>query len=101
MSSAPAGTTKKKGPDIHVLRCLNPDCGEMLPFEVDSALVLHMDLAWMAREVDGVRFFPCRRCGGRNVVEEHRDAKGALRHRVTRFEPDPSRSAASVPRHPR
>jgi len=33
-----------------------------------------------------VRYFPCPACGGRNVVEEVRDAKGVLRHAVTRYE---------------
>jgi hypothetical protein len=83
-TAAPA--VKKKGSDIQVLRCVNPDCRGMLAFEVEPDNVLHVDLAWMARQDGGARYFPCPHCGGRNIVEECRDAKGALRHRVARFE---------------
>lgn len=77
----------KKGVDINVLHCLNPECGGLLAYEVDSNNVLYLDLAWMAKS-DGVsRYFPCPRCGGRNIVEPFTDAKGKLTHRVTRFAP--------------
>jgi len=78
---------KKKSPDVQVLRCLNPECREMLAYEVDSNNVLYVDLAWMARQAGNTRFFPCPKCHGRNIVEEFRDPKGALKHKVTRFEP--------------
>lgn len=77
---------KKKGPDIHVLRCLNPSCRGMLGYEVDSNNFLHVDLAWTARSDGPVRYFPCPHCGGRNVVEPFTDDKGKSRQRVTRFE---------------
>ena len=76
---------KKKKLDIQVLRCLGPGCGTMMAYEVNSANVLHVDLAWTARADGDVRFFPCPKCRGRNVVEEIRDDKGAVRHQVTRF----------------
>ena len=80
---------KKKGLDIQVLRCLNPECGTMLAYEVNSENVLLSDLAWTARQDGANRYFPCPECHGRNIVEEIRDAKGAMRHQVTRFEPAP------------
>jgi len=85
--SSPASAPKKKGPDINVLRCLNPDCRGMLAYEVNSNNVLYVDLAWTARDHGNTRYFPCPKCQGRNVVEEIRDDAGTLRHRVTRFEP--------------
>jgi hypothetical protein len=78
---------KKKAADLEVLRCLNPECRWMLAYEVTAEGLLNPDLHWMARQDGATRYFPCPNCGGRNVVEELRDAKGALRHRVTRFTP--------------
>jgi ssDNA-binding Zn-finger/Zn-ribbon topoisomerase 1 len=79
-----AAPPKKKAPDIEVLRCLN--CHWMLAYEVNAERILNPDLHWMARQDGATRYFPCPNCHGRNVVEEVRDAKGALRHAVTRFE---------------
>ena len=73
-----------KAVDIRVLRCLNPQCGGLLAYEVDSNNVLYIDLAWTAARDGDTRYFPCPKCGGRNIVEEMRTEKG-LRHRVTRF----------------
>ena len=78
---------KKKAAEVDVLRCLNPACRGMLAFEVTPENILNPDLHWMARQDGVTRYFPCPTCRGRNVVEEVRDAKGALRHAVTRFEP--------------
>lgn len=78
---------KKQKIDIQVLRCLGPSCGTMMAYEVNSANVLHVDLAWTARVDGDTRFFPCPKCRGRNVVQEIRDDKGKARHQVTRFEP--------------
>ena len=86
MSPADA-VLKKKGADINVLRCLDPACGGMLAYEVSSDNVLYVDLAWTARRDGDKRYFPCPKCGGRNIVEEFLDAKGVQKHRVTRFEP--------------
>ncbi len=74
---------------VDVLRCLNPRCGGLLAYEVTEGNVLYVDLAWTAR-VDGeVRYFPCPKCGGRNIVEPFAEESGRTRHRVTRFEPAP------------
>lgn len=81
MSAAPP---KKKALDIEVLRCLN--CQWMLAYEVTSERILNPDLHWMARQDGATRYFPCPNCAARNIVEDVRDAKGALRHAVTRFE---------------
>lgn len=80
----PAG---KKAADISVLHCLNPDCRGLLAYEVDTDNVLHVDLAWTAHAAGDTRYFPCPKCGGKNIVEEFRDAKGQPKHRVTRWQP--------------
>jgi hypothetical protein len=86
MSPEAAPAKKKKTTDIDVLRCLNPACRGMLAFEVMAENVLNPDLHWMARQDGTTHYFPCPKCHGRNVVEEVRDAKGTVRHAVTRFE---------------
>lgn len=86
-TSGPASPPKKKVADIQVLRCLDPACRGMLAYEVDADNVLSVDLAWTARRDGDTRYFPCPKCGGRNIVEPARDAKGRDVHRVTRFEP--------------
>jgi hypothetical protein len=83
-SSAPK-PAKKPAVDINVLKCLNPDCRALLPFEVDSDNMLYVDLAWMARAEGDTRYFRCPKCGGRNIVEPFHDTKGKQGHRVTRF----------------
>jgi len=76
----------KKAADISVLHCLNPACRALLAYEVDSQNVLYVDLAWTAQRADGYRYFPCPKCGGKNIIEEFRSEKGAVKHRVARFE---------------
>ena len=87
MSSEAAPVKKKKASDVDVLHCRNPECRGMLAFEVTPEGFLNPDLHWMARESGTTRYFPCPTCQGRNIVDEVRDAKGVLRHAVTRFEP--------------
>lgn len=89
MSGSGAAAPKKKGVDIQVLRCLSAECRAMLAYEVTADNVLYIDLAWTAARDGDVRYFPCPRCHGRNVVEPFQDAKGAAKHRVARFEPAP------------
>ncbi|MFQ5667764.1 MAG: nitrate reductase associated protein [Candidatus Binatia bacterium] len=81
----------KKATDIRVLHCLNPDCGGLLAYEVDSNDVLSLDLAWTAKREGGVMFFPCPKCQGKNIVEAVRDEKRGWRHKVTRWEPGQAR----------
>jgi hypothetical protein len=85
MSSEAAPAKKKRAAEVDVLRCLDPHCRAMLPFEVTPENILTPDLHWMARRDGATHYFPCPKCHGRNIVEEVRDAKGALRHAVTRF----------------
>ena len=73
-----------KAADIHVLHCLNPQCDGLLAYEVDANNVLYVDLAWTATSDGDTPYFPCPKCGGKNLVEEIRTEKG-VRHRVTRF----------------
>lgn len=89
MGTESAPVKKKKAIDVDVLRCLNPDCRGLLAFEVTPENILNPDLHWMARQDGSTHYFPCPKCRGRNVVEEVRDAKGALRHAVTRFMAEP------------
>ena len=85
MDAKTAKPAAKKAVDINVLKCLNPDCRGLLGYEVDSNNVLYVDLAWTAHADGGVRYFPCPKCGGRNIVEPFTDAKGKAAHRVTQF----------------
>ena len=82
-----AKSAGKKGPDISVLHCLNSACNGLLAYEVDSQNVLYVDLAWTATSDGRKRYFPCPKCGGKNIVEEIRSDTGQLKHRVTRWEP--------------
>ena len=77
----------KKSADISVLRCLQPGCGGLLAYEVDSSNVLHVDLAWTAKLDGSLRYFPCPKCGGKNVLEDFRDEKGEVKHRVAGWRP--------------
>ena len=86
MENAAAPKTKKSA-DVFVLRCLHPTCGGLLAYEVDGNNVLYVDLAWTAKRADGYRYFPGPNCGGKNVVEEVRNDKGEVKHRVARWEP--------------
>lgn len=85
MTGEAAPAKKKKSAEVDVLRCLDPACRGMLAFEVTPENILNPDLHWMARRDGATRYLPCPTCGGRNIVEEVRDAKGAVRHAVTRF----------------
>jgi hypothetical protein len=76
-----------KAADILVLRCLNPACRGLLAYEVDRDNILYVDLAWTARRDGDARSFPCPQCGGKNIVEEVRNDKGQVRHKVTRWTP--------------
>jgi len=76
-------------PKVDVLRCLGDTCNGMLAYEVTDDNVLYVDLAYTARRDGEIRYFPCPKCGGRNVVEEFVDQHGAVAHRVARFQPAP------------
>jgi hypothetical protein len=89
METPAAKPKAKAGADIQVFRCLNAECRALLAYEVDSNNVLYIDLAWSAARDGDVRYFPCPKCGGRNIVEPFTDDKGKARHRVTRFAPAP------------
>ena len=73
-----------KAAEIRVLHCLNPQCDGLLAYEVDANNMLYTDLAWTATRDGDTTYFPCPKCGGKNIVEEVRTEKG-LRHRVSRF----------------
>jgi hypothetical protein len=80
-------TAAKKSPDINVLRCLNSSCQGLLAYEVDSENVLYVDLVWTARVEGDLRYFPCPKCRGKNVVESFQTAAGQTKHRITRWQP--------------
>lgn len=77
----------RKAPDIQVLHCLNPECRALLAYEVDSDNVLYVDLEWTANSDGALRYFPCPKCHGRNIVEAWQSEHGKLKHRVTRWQP--------------
>lgn len=80
--TVPSAAKPPQAAKIDVLRCQSPTCGALLAYEVDAEGFLYLDLAWMARRTDGIAYFPCPRCGGRNIVERAADSKGRLRPRV-------------------
>lgn len=67
MSDAPA---KKKDIKVHVLRCRSEACRALLPFEETDEGLLLGNMIEVATRDGAVSFFPCPRCGGRNLVEE-------------------------------
>lgn len=67
MSEAPA---KKKEIKVHVLRCRSESCRALLPFEETDEGLLLGNMFAMATRDGAVAYFPCPRCGGRNLVEE-------------------------------
>ena len=75
----------KKSVKVHVLRCRSEACDGLLAFEeTDEGFLLGNMYA--LGDVDGSRrYFPCPRCGGRNLVEEVAH-QGKLRSRVYGFE---------------
>ena len=84
---ATAKPPPKKAADILALHCLNPQCGGLLAYEVDSHNVLYVDLAWTAKTEGDTRYFPCPKCHGKNVLEDFRTEHGQVKHRVVRWEP--------------
>jgi len=85
-TAGPPKPAPKKAADIQVLRCLGSGCGALLGYEVNSENVLYVDLAHTAKADGDLRFFPCPKCGGRNVVEPFTDDKGKPKHKVTRYQ---------------
>jgi hypothetical protein len=81
VSDAPA---KKKEIKVHGLRCRSESCGALLPFEETDEGLLLGNMIDVATREGGLAFFPCPRCGGRNLVEEV-DYEGKKRSRVTGF----------------
>lgn len=65
---------------VHVLRCRSESCGALLPFEETDEGLLLGNMIEVATRDAGLAFFPCPRCGGRNLVEEVvRDGKRRTR----------------------
>lgn len=81
MSDAPE---TKKDVKVHVLRCRSETCRALLPFEETDEGLLLGNMMEVATRDDSSAWFPCPRCGGRNLVEEvvH---DGKKRTRVTGF----------------
>jgi len=86
MDAAPKPVAKK-APEVRALHCLNPDCGGLLAYEVDRQNVLSVDLAWTARRDGATRYFPCPKCGGKNILEEITLPNGRRAHKVARWQP--------------
>ena len=84
--AAPKAKTLK----VHVLQCRSQPCGGLLAFEeTDEGFLLGQAILLADEDEDedeGKRFFPCPKCGGRNLVQEKNFA-GKLRTCVYGFEP--------------
>ncbi|HYB98236.1 MAG TPA: hypothetical protein VEC57_03795 [Candidatus Limnocylindrales bacterium] len=83
MSEAPA---KKKEVKVHVLRCRSQECRALLAYEETEEGYLLGNMIELAERDGDVAFFPCPRCGGRNLAEEV-PFDGKMRTRVTGFAP--------------
>ncbi len=75
----------KKPLKVHVLKCRSDACDGLLAFEETNEGYLLGRMMDLADEADGKKFFPCPKCGGRNLVEE-REHAGKLRVFVNGFE---------------
>lgn len=80
-----AKPTPAKAPLISALRCLSPECRALLAYEVTKDDFLYNDLSWTARQEGDLRYFPCPKCHGKNVLEAVADPKGT-RYRVSRWQ---------------
>lgn len=77
-------TAKKKDVKVHVLRCRGDGCGALLALEETDEGLLLGNVADIAERDGDLTFFCCRRCGGRNLVEEI-EFEGKIRTRVSGF----------------
>lgn len=75
---------KKKEVKIHVARCRGQECCALLALEETDEGLLMGNMADLAERDGDLAFFRCRRCGGRNVVEEV-PFEGKLRTRISGF----------------
>jgi hypothetical protein len=82
MSQVPAA--RKKDVKVHVLRCRSESCRALLPFEETDEGLLLGNMIDLASRDGAAAFFPCPRCGGRNLVEET-VVDGKRRSRVSGF----------------
>ncbi|GIW42182.1 MAG: hypothetical protein KatS3mg076_2759 [Candidatus Binatia bacterium] len=85
-ASPSVSPTPKKGSGIEVLKCLDPDCRGLLAYEVTSGNELVLDLAWTAERDGDTLYFPCPKCGGRNILEPTTAQDGRTTYRVVRYE---------------
>lgn len=86
-SGATAVPAEKAKPlKVHVLRCRSESCAGLLAFEETNEGFLLGQVLSLAERVGEKRFFPCPKCGGRNLLEEKVYA-GKVRVRVCGFEP--------------
>ncbi len=93
MSTAPSGgkpaekpleKPAKTQPKVNVLRCRG--CKGLLAFEETDAGYLLGQAIELADSDGDKRFFPCPKCGGRQLVEEYIH-EGKRRSRISGFEP--------------
>lgn len=90
MATEPSGATASKKPQlkVDVLRCRGDGCNALLAYEETDAGYLLGQAIELAEKDGSKRFFPCPRCGGRQLVEEFVH-DGKRRTRVCGFEPAP------------
>jgi len=86
--ATPADRPKRNKLRVDVLKCRNDSCDGLLAFEETDRGYLLGQVLELA-EVDGdERFFPCPKCGGRQLVEEF-EFEGKRRVRVVGYHPAP------------
>ena len=85
MSSSQTPQSSKTKLKVNVLKCGGESCDALLAYEETNEGYLLGQVLALA-EVDGQkRYFPCPKCGGRQLVEEYIHA-GKRRVRVCGFE---------------
>ncbi|MFT4570430.1 MAG: hypothetical protein ACI8TX_000569 [Hyphomicrobiaceae bacterium] len=80
---------KKPVIKVNVLHCRSQTCEALLAYEETSEGLLLGNMYLLAQHDGDLAFFPCPRCGGRNIVVEVEHG-GRMRSKVTGFEPKPS-----------
>jgi len=85
VSSPQTSQSSKTKLKVNVLKCRGESCDALLAYEETNEGYLLGQVLVLA-EVDGQkRYFPCPKCGGRQLVEEYVHA-GKKRVRVCGFE---------------
>lgn len=86
MSDAPP--KKKPALKVNVLKCRSESCAALLAYEETNEGLLLGNMYDLASRDGDLAYFPCPKCGGRNVVVEVEHG-GRIRTKVTGFQSAP------------